>query len=233
MNAKSWVGMLMLAVAPLSYADALAASPPPAPIPADAGLAVAVSGSVTYKATGVTAATAVTPYMKLRVGDAVDVGSDGRLEILYFGSGRREVWTSGSALRVGASGSEAVKGAAQATEAGSSVGRSLESLPIMLRQAQTYQAGQVLVRGTPKVTTSVPLDDVETAQVAEARALYTEMRKTAAPTDVFPEMYLASVLLPLGLDVEAAETLETATKACPTCEEPKLLLEWVHSRTKK
>lgn len=225
---------LVLAVLPAVVPDvALAAgTSSPAPVPVDAGLAVSVAGSVTYKGASAAAASPVSPYMKLRVGDTVEVPADGRLEILYFGSGRREVWPAGSIVKVADGKGEAVKGVATAVDAGESVGRSLENLPIMLRQAQTYQAGQTLVRGgSPPAQPAVALDDVEQAQVVEARGLYTQMRAAAAPDDVFPEMYLASVLLPLGIYDESQAALEKAVAACPKCDEPKVLLEWTKSKT--
>lgn len=225
---------LVMTAFPAVVPDIAAAAGPSAvaPVPVNAGLAVAVAGSVTYKGASGATASPVSPYMKLRVGDTVDVAADGRLEILYFGSGRREVWPAGSIVRVAAGQGEAVKGVAKAVDAGEAVGRSLENLPIMLRQAQTYQAGQTLVRGgAPVATPVVALDEVEQAQVVEARGIYTQLRASATADDVFPEMYLASVLLPLGLYDEAQATLEKAVAACPKCDEPKVLLDWTKSKT--
>lgn len=224
--------LLALLVALPTLAPELALAAPPAtasPVPADAGLAVAVSGTVTYKGASATTSAAVSPYMKLRVGDVVDVPVGAHLEILYFGSGLREGWDGQASLVVGPEKGAAKVGEPKSQDQGTAVGRSLENLPIMLRQAATYQAGQTLVRGGGPVE-AVPLDDVEQAQVTEARATYEALRTTAKPDDVFPEMYLVSVLLPLGLDAEAQAALEKAVAACPTCEEPRALLDWVKAR---
>ena len=227
--------LLVLATLPVLVPDAAFAGPlpAPAPVPSDAGLAIAVTGSVTYKGVSAAAAAPVSPYMKLRVGDVVDVAAGGHLEVLYFGSGRRETWDGVAALVVGTDKGEAKSGQASAQDQGPSVGHSLENLPIMLRQAQTYQAGQTLVRSGGPAPAAPTLDEAEQAQVAEARTTYDVLRANAKGDDVFPEMYLVSVLLPLGLDAESQTALEKAVTACPTCEEPKALLEWVKGRRQK
>ena len=224
---------LLVPLPVLAPEPALAAPPATsAPVPADAGLAVAVTGDVTYKGTSAAAAAPVSPYMKLRVGDLVEVAAGARLEVLYFGSGRRETWDGKATLVVGTDKGDAKLGEAKAQEQGLGVGRSLENLPIMLRQAETYQAGQTLVRGGNGTAAAIPLDDVEQAQVAEARITYAALRAASKPADVFPEMYLVSVLLPLGLDSESQVALEQAVLTCPTCQEPRALLEWVKGRRK-
>lgn len=226
------LSLLLLALLPVALPAVAHAAPSAssAPIPADAGLAVVVSGAVTYRSAASATPSPVTPYMKLRVGDAVEVPAGGRLEVLYFGSGRREAWPASSSVKITASGGQALTGAATAVEVGENVGHSLESLPVLLRQAQTYQAGQTLVRGHGNTAPAVPLDAVELAQAAEARALYTQLRANAPADDVFPELYLTSVLLPLGLHAESEEILLRATVACPACAEPRALLEWVRAR---
>lgn len=211
-----------------------AASPSAEAVPVDAGLAVTVSGKVTVKPNGKTPALDVTPYMKLRVGDEIAVGPDGKLDIVYFG-GRRESWAAGSVVRVGASSGEAVSGgAAKVSDAGPAVGASLESLPIVLRHAEAERAGQTLVRGgAAKSAEELALDEAELAQVQAAREAYAEMRKTADKADILPEMYLVSVLVPYQLHTEAVAVLEKAVAACPSCAEAQLLLDVERGRVTK
>ncbi len=227
--------LALLAALPVLVPETAVAGPPAAssPVPADAGLAVAVSGTVTYKGASATTSAPVSPYMKLRVGDLVDVPPGGHLEILYFGSGRREGWDGKASLVVGTEKGDAKLGEAKTQDQGPAVGRSLENLPIMLRQAETYQAGQTLVRGGSSTVTPVPLDAVEQAQVTEAWTTYEVLRTNAKADDVFPEMYLVSVLLPLGLDAESEGALEKAVAKCPTCQEPRALLDWIKARRQR
>jgi hypothetical protein len=215
--------LLAILVAPMVPERAEAASPSAEAVPVDAGLAVTVSGKVTVKPNGKAPALDVTPYMKLRVGDEIAVGPDGKLDIVYFG-GRRESWAPGAVVRVGASSGEAVSGgAAKVSDAGPAVGASLESLPIVLRHAEAERAGQTLVRGgAAKSAEELALDEAELAQV-----------QTADKADILPEMYLVSVLVPYQLHTEAVAVLEKAVLACPSCAEAQLLLDVERGRVTK
>jgi hypothetical protein len=233
------------------------AGPPPttvaSPVADDVGLIVAVSGDVTLKSG--TASYPVTAYMKVRAGDTIDVPTGGSVDLVYF-SGRREAWHGPSRILAQADADPAAPTGATVASVPPEASRDLGTVALLLHRAEADRAGQTLVRGQDSVEGSARgplpgqpsalssgggrgrgaverLDEYERAEVEQARAAYAEWRKTAAADDPLPELALAGTLLTFGLDAEAIVVLERAVAACPTCAEPKVLLDWVTGRPKK
>lgn len=220
------LGGVATATAPTALSLSTAHAAKPAPV--DAGLAVMVAGDVSYKGSK-GGAQPVTPFQKVRVGDKLLISEGGRVELVYF-NGRKEVWTGPATVRVSEEQGQVEKGDAEAevAEMDRTVGRSLESLPVMLRRAELDRAGATLVRGAR--SEQLALDEVEKAQVAEAEEVYAQMRGATTAEDILPEMFLASVYLRFGLNAEAEGVLGKAVEACGGCEKPQQLLSWVQSQ---
>ena len=213
-----------LPVLDLVVPTAEAAKPPPV----DAGLAVAVTGEVTYKAKG--RAEALTPFQKVRVGDKVTVPDGAMVQLVFFSSGRKETWNGPATVRIAEDAASLEKGdaTAEVADVGDNVGKSLESLPVMLRRAELDRAGATLVRG--RKHEELALDDVEKKQVEEAEAIYAQMKADAPEGDILPAMFMVSVYLRYALNDQAEALLEEALATCPDCTAPKSLLEWVRAQ---
>ncbi len=178
--------------------------------PPDAGLSVGVVGPVTCNGAP------IVPYMKLRVGDTVQVPAGASVELVLFGSGTRESWKGPARFVVGADASKAV-GAAQVTSKPGSpeIGERLRDVPELVAAASRDRAGQHVVRGT--APEAPELSPEEVAELAAARETWAAMRRVAEPTDVLADVYLATVLLGLGRREEAARLLSDAQARCGAC----------------
>jgi len=197
--------------------------------PVDAGLAVSIVGEVTVDGCGGGAAQSATPFMKIRVGDVLQLAEGATVALVFFESGIRESWSGPDTLEIGEQGATSeAEGAPTTEEVGGMVGRSLESLPGILRRAEIDMAGQRKIRGS--AGGQVGLDEVEQAQLAEARETYARMSAAATGEDILAEMYFASVLLSFGLDDEARSVLDQAVTKCGECETPRSLLGWLDTR---
>lgn len=188
--------------------------------PAGTALAVEVGRGATC-ACGGASPLVVSPYMQLRPGDRVTLDGGSRMQVVYYASGRKERWEGPLTFVVGADKSEGVPTAV--AELGPAAGHDLEAVPTLLRRAGIERSGQTLLRG--REAEEAGLDDADRTRLASARATFSRLQE--APTsDILGEMYLAGVLLELGLATEAVSVLDEAVRACPTCAEPAVLRAW-------
>lgn len=164
---------------------------------------------------------AVSPYMQLRPGDQVTLDVGARVQVVYYATGRKERWEGPRTFVVGADRSEGSPAAV--AELGPAAGHDLEAVPALLRRAGLERSGQTLLRG--REAEEGALDDADRARLAAARATYVRLQD-APTTDIVGEMYLAGVLLELGLASEAVTVLDEAVRTCPTCPEPAVLRKW-------
>lgn len=188
--------------------------------PAGTALAVEVGGGASCTCGGA-APMAVNPYMQLRPGDRVSLAAGAKLQVVYYASGRKERWEGPRDVVVGADRSEGVPGAV--AELGASAGHDIEAVPTLLRRAGIERSGQTLLRG--REAEEAALDEADRVRLTSARATYTRLQDAPA-TDIVGEMYLAGVLLELGLATEAVSVLDEAVRACPGCPEPAALRAW-------
>ncbi len=203
----------------LLLALSLALAGPP---PVDAGLSTAVTGTVVLQGAAQSQTTAVVPFMKLRVGDAVSLPSGAHLQVVFFDTGRRETWTGPAELVIGAGASELREGEPpQVEQTAPELGESLETLPILLVRAERDRAGQAVVRGEEApVDPRSQLDPVEQAELDVAKNRYEILRASLPAEDVLADVYYATVLRAHGLDGEANEVLAAARKRCGECALP-------------
>ncbi|MBT3224363.1 MAG: hypothetical protein HN348_35295, partial [Proteobacteria bacterium] len=109
---------------------ALALAKPPV-VPVDAALSVAVEGDVGCRFLHAKKEVLpVDPFMKLRVGDQVELPEGTQLALVFF-NGRRETWTGPAVFEIDVEGSLVKKGGPPVVEdMGDRVGRGMESLGI-------------------------------------------------------------------------------------------------------
>ncbi len=189
--------------------------------PTDAGLSTQVQGSVTL---GTQGGGVLAPFSKVRVGDTLVLGAGANLELVYFASGRREVWTGPAELVVGPERSEPRSGAAPVVqETHADLGEQLQTLPVLIVRAERDRAGQGVVRsGDDAPDPRSLLDAEELAAIDAAKTRYDALRKVFDPRDVLPDIYYATVLRSYGLHAEADQVLVEARKRCELCDLPPL-----------
>lgn len=157
----------------------------------DVGLINHLAGEATYQSGSMRGAKA-TAYMKIREGDRFTLAPGAQARIVYFQGSRQESFSGPARFVAGKDQSKVESGAApQVTTLPAGVSQRIAQTPELLAIAKLGRAGGVAVRSgiRPK-----PLTPAQEAEVKEARATYTELRRTAADDDITPELFLYSVL---------------------------------------
>lgn len=160
---------------------------------ADQAMLTQVSGQVTVEAKdGKRPAVA---FLKLATGDKLALGGDGRVQIVYFGNGRQELWAGAGEVEVGGleGRSAAIKPAVK------------QLPPLVVNQlaktpaaGQQGKAGMILVRSLENPDAVDHLDKQ-----------FEELKRAAAADDTTPEVFLLSGLIELKEFDRAKELLET------------------------
>ena len=216
--------------------------------PLDAGIATSITGQANITPNE-GSPSAVVPFQKVRVGDAIVLSEGANLQLVYFSNGRRETWTGPVTLSVGpeAAVDAKGKGAKNIAHTPIGVGKALTDLPVLIKRAELDRPGQLSMRrgggggGSGKKQTrtesydreemavpehdEVTLDEADSTEVAAAQAHYQKMRASSGDTDILPEIYLATVYLTYGMDEQAKEMLQEAQKRCPKCDLPDLFID--------
>lgn len=145
---------------------------------ADVALVTAVQGTVT-RAT-LTGTQPVPAFIKLRRGDHLTL-ADGRIQVVYFDSGRQETWQGSGRLDIGDTESKA-KGLPdpQTRVLPDIMVKQIAKTPALDSQGR---AGAVRVRGLPSPAT-----------VEKLVATYRQLRDWADANDINPELFLLSGL---------------------------------------
>lgn len=144
---------------------------------AEVGLVTALSGRVLLQQDRAVA-TELKPFARLRTGDRLMLEGASQFHLVYFGSGREEVWKGVGQLEVGSGASRVVKGSLQ-PEA-----RVLP--PLVVRQ----------IAKTPSEHVSAGADQGRMRSMPAAGTLesiekhYAELRRQAGTDDRNPELYL-------------------------------------------
>lgn len=128
-------------------------------------------------------ASKVQPFSRLLEGDRVKLPADGKLTVVYVGSGRQEDWSGAGAIVAGEEQSTPVAGppALQAKQLPKAIVQQMARTPLA---DSTGKTGMVRVRaiGTP--------DSLESLDQK-----YQELRRQSAPDDRTPEVFLLAGLL--------------------------------------
>jgi CHAT domain-containing protein len=241
MKAKSRVklsGLLCLTVL-IVFLAATAAAQTSLP---DVGLITKVSGDVTFSnQTENKEPAKVQAFMKVRRGDNFKLNEAGSLTLLYFASGRQETWKGPATFVAGATESAAV-GAGKSpphpevklipTKATKQIQGAPSPLPgssiSIWGGIQTMTPADLAPPGPP-----APLSEEAQRQIKEAEGIYQDLSKTAAASDVTPELYLLSVLGKYGQYAEMDKLVDTMLRKTPGDEAFKDLKAWVQSKSGK
>lgn len=146
---------------------------------AEVALVTLVQGRVMRAAEA--AAVPVEAFVKLKDGDRLNLEKDGRLQLVYFDSGRQETWTGPGRLEL----------TPQEGKASGLAPAEVKSLPlVMARQLARTPALDSQGRGGVTRLRSVPSPDA----LSKLEDSYKDLRSRAAAGDLEPEMYLLSGL---------------------------------------
>lgn len=158
---------------------------------ADVGMITQLSGDVSLTAEAGGKQTAVS-FLKVNTGDKVMMGNGARVQLVYFGNGRQEVWSGSGTVEVGS------------LESKSSLKPEVTQLPTLVinRLAKTPAAGQQGRTGA--VRTRSLLNPYE---VADLDKQYQEMKSNTAANDTTPEVFLLSGLIEIKEVARAREVL--------------------------
>jgi len=145
---------------------------------ADVGMLTQVSGSVSM-ITG-SGTQAAVPFIKVNSGDKLMLGNGARVQMVYFGNGRQEVWKSGGQVEIGSLESKSA-GKPEVAQLPPLVVNQLAKTPAAGQQGKT---GMVRVRSMSNPDTVARLDKQ-----------YKELKADLAKDDTTPEIFLLSGLI--------------------------------------
>lgn len=145
---------------------------------ADAGMITQLSGQVSIASGG--GAQAAVPFIKVATGDKLTLGNGARVQMVYFGNGRQEVWSGGGQVEVGSLDSK------------STLKPVVTQLPplVVNQLAKTPAAGQQGKTGMVRVRSLANPD-----AAAHLDKQYADLKKNAETDDTTPEVFLLSGLI--------------------------------------
>lgn len=149
-------------------------------VQADVGMITQLSGEASIA--GSSGSQAAVPFLKLATGDKITLANGTRLQIVYFGNGRQEVWKGGGQVEVGG------------LESKSALKPDVSQLPplVVNQLAKTPAAGQQGKAGMVRVRSMGNPD-----AAAHLDKQYADLKRNAAAGDTTPEVYLLSGLVEL------------------------------------
>jgi hypothetical protein len=159
---------------------------------AQAVMLTQVTGEVT--ASGKGGVQAAVPFLKLDEGDKLTLGQNARVQMLYLGNGRQEVWKGDGQVEVGSLEGRSPSLKAEASQLPASIVSQLKRTPSAGQQGRT---GMVMLRS---------LDDLDASERLDKE--YTDFRASAAADDTTPEVYLLTGLLDLKEYERAKKVLD-------------------------
>ncbi len=156
---------------------------------ADVGMITQISGDVSITTGG--RAQAAVPFYKVSAGDRLALGDSARVQVVYFGNGRQEVWTGAGQVEVGR------------LESKSAIKPQVSQLPplVVNQLAKTPAAGQHGKTGMIRVRSLAKPD------AAHLDKQYKELKSAASAEDTTPEVFLLSGLIEMKEFTRAKEVL--------------------------
>lgn len=154
------------------------------------------------------------PFMKLKTGDRLRLGSTCTVQLLYTSVGRQETWSGPAELAVGDAASQAA-GNVQPTvrQMPAAALARLARTPALLTDMRA-RTGMVMVRSGGMLE-----------KLRGIEAVYDQMRAGAAPEDVTPELYLAGALYELELYRDVEEIIADIVARQPDNAEARAILD--------
>lgn len=171
----------------------------------DIGMVTRLEGQVVYwNDTEGQAQQTAQNFMKVRGEDHFDLKADARLQLVFFASGRRELWQGPMRLKVTDAGAKIVEGGLSSTSPivtllPETVSKEMQRISPLIEPDKLHRSGSTIVRGKRENAkgASLPasaLSDKETAAVEAARKTYNDLAGGSAEDDITPELFLFSVL---------------------------------------
>ncbi len=156
---------------------------------ADVGMITQISDNVSITTAGRTQAAVV--FYKVSAGDQLVLGNNSRVQVVYFGNGRQELWQGAGQVEVGSMESKST-GKPQVTQLPPLVINQLAKTPAA---GQTGKAGMVRMRSLAK------------PDATHLEKQYKELKASAAADDTTPEVFLLSGLIEMRDYARAKELL--------------------------
>ena len=147
----------------------------------DVAMLTQVTGEVSVA--GKDGARAAVPFLKVNGGDKLTLGKNARVQMVYFGNGRQEVWKGEGQIEVGSLDGRSPSLKAETSQLPPLVINQLAKTPAAGQQGRT---GMVMVRS---------LGDPDARDHLDKQ--YADLRASAAADDTTPEVFLLSGLLDL------------------------------------
>jgi DNA-binding protein H-NS len=182
-----------------------------------------VAGDVSYVSSS--GAGKVPAFMKIRLGDRFTVAAGAQVKVVYFQNGRQETWRGPAGFRSGTEQSASLAGTVyEVASLPVGVPQKIQRIPELLQMAKL---GGIQVRGTtPKQRASLE----QQAEVAAARATYTQLRQQLPQDDITPELYLFTVLQDYLLYGDMKTVADEMLHRQPGNPEAQQLAEWARER---
>ncbi len=169
----------------------------------DVGLITNLSGEATYwNKADTPKPVKLRAFMKVRQGDHLKLPGGAALTLLYFAGGRQETWKGPATLIAGGQESQVLGGQQPLAQPEVKIipakaSKQLEGAPLPLSPASMSKSGVIQTMGPrrePSAKNAAPLTAEGQRQIKEAKRVYQDLKKSAAPDDVTPELYFFSVL---------------------------------------
>jgi hypothetical protein len=180
-------------------------------------------------------------FMKVRIDDRFDLDAGAQLQLVYFASGRKELWKGPSSLKMTGSGGEVVTTAGktapspQVTLLPESVSKEMQRISPLVDPEKLHRSGSTIVRGKkskPEGTSSklTTLTDEEKKVVDAARKTYKSLAEGSDSDDITPELYLFSVLADYDQSEEMVSLLKRMREKQPRDAAVDRLEAWLTSQ---
>lgn len=155
-------------------------------------------------------------FTRLREGERLELARGAEVQLAFLQLGQRETWTGPATVLITAAGGQSPNASTPPV---------VDKLPGKPKPA-TGEASSILSQAGEQATAQVktrevalpedkPLSDEERAQLVDFEGQVAEMRKTAAPGDVTPDIALLEELTRLGQRRKALEEVRRLRQAYP------------------
>jgi len=143
-------------------------------------------------------------FMKVRAEDRFDLEADAKLQLVFFESGRRELWQGPSRLKMTGSGGSVIETgkkapSPQVTLLPENVSKEMQRISPLIDPEKLRRSGSTTVRGKKSRSESASsklavLTEEERRVVEAGRKTYQDLAEKLDADDITPELYLFSVL---------------------------------------
>jgi len=150
---------------------------------ADVGMITQLSGDASVVGSG--GSRAAVPFLKIANGDKITLSNGARLQVVYFGNGRQEIWKGSGQIEVGGLESKSSNNTPKPEVS--------QLPPLVVNQlAKTPPVGEQGKAGMVRVRSMSNPD-----AAAHLEKQYADLKRSAVEGDTTPEVYLLSGLVEL------------------------------------